>query len=91
MEWLAEVIRRTHADGDRIQPSYRRRAELKVLDVYRLLARSNCGRCGEPACPAFAAKVASGERGVQDCPVLCDPGNEERLARLEEALGQGEC
>lgn len=91
MEWLVEVMRSTHANRGRIQPSYRRRAELKLLDVYRLLPRSNCGRCGEPACLAFAAKVASGERGARDCPVLCEPGNEERLARLEEALGQGEC
>ncbi|MGR0480233.1 MAG: DUF3786 domain-containing protein [Candidatus Electronema sp. V4] len=49
------------------------------LDIYRALAKSNCGRCQLPSCLAFAAAAASGQKNLADCPLL-DAATRERLA-----------
>jgi len=58
-------------------------AELKsAVDVYKLLARTNCGECGPPTCMAFAALVHKGERPLSDCPHL-----EKPVLELYDAVG----
>lgn len=49
------------------------------LEVYRALAKNNCGRCQLPSCLAFAAAAASGQKHLADCPLL-DATARERLA-----------
>ena len=44
--------------------------QVGVLDIYRLLDRSNCGACGLKSCMAFAAAAAQGSRKLKDCPHL---------------------
>ncbi len=41
-----------------------------VLDILKLLDKSNCRKCGEPTCMAFAATVHKGEKELQSCPNL---------------------
>jgi len=40
------------------------------LEVYALLPKSNCGRCGASTCLAFAAAVIKQEKTLADCPCL---------------------
>jgi hypothetical protein len=41
-----------------------------VLDILKLLDKSNCRECGEETCLAFAAMVHKGEKELQACPNL---------------------
>jgi hypothetical protein len=41
-----------------------------VLDVYKILPHTNCGKCQLPSCLAFAAAVVAGRKKLQDCPDL---------------------
>ena len=43
-----------------------------VLDVLKLLDKSNCRKCGRPTCMAFAANVLKGEARLQECPGLTE-------------------
>lgn len=43
---------------------------LTVLDIFKLTPKTNCGKCGAPACMAFSAMVLSGLRKATDCPFL---------------------
>ena len=55
------------------------------LDIYNLLPRTNCGRCGESTCMAFATKLIDGVYELEDCPPLFeDPKYTENLAKLKE-------
>lgn len=45
---------------------------LKALDIYKMLPRTNCKKCGYPTCMAFAMKLASGKAEVSLCPDLDD-------------------
>jgi hypothetical protein len=43
-----------------------------LMDVFKLLEKSNCRKCNEKTCLAFAAAVFGGRRPLSDCPVV-DP------------------
>ncbi len=43
-----------------------------AMEVFKLLEKSNCKKCNESTCLAFAAKVFLGQRSLDQCPVL-DP------------------
>jgi len=41
-----------------------------VMQVFALLDKSNCRKCGEKTCLAFAAAVFKGEKQLSDCPTV---------------------
>jgi len=51
---------------------------MKALDVYKLLPKTNCKKCGYPTCLAFAMKLATGKAEVEACPDL-DSGTKALL------------
>jgi acetyl-CoA decarbonylase/synthase complex subunit gamma len=54
---------------------------LKGLDIFKLLPKTNCKKCGNPTCMAFAMKVAQGGITIDKCPDI----SAEALAQLSEA------
>jgi hypothetical protein len=43
---------------------------LTPLEIYKVLEKSNCGRCQLPSCLAFSAAVVAGDKKLKDCPQL---------------------
>jgi hypothetical protein len=43
---------------------------LTTIDILKLLDKSNCGKCDERTCLAFAASVFKGGKKLEDCPNL---------------------
>ncbi len=83
-EWLLEKINDTWERRDRIEPCFDSVATPGVLDILRLLPKTNCGLCGEKTCMVFASQTAKGARTPEACPAL---GGEQK-AKLEEYLGR---
>lgn len=54
---------------------------LTGLDIYKLLPKTNCAKCGVPTCLAFAMKLASGAATLDTCPDV----SEEAKAALSSA------
>nr|BBE38044.1 large subunit of Fe-S-Co protein [uncultured Treponema sp.] len=54
---------------------------LKGLDIFKLLPKTNCKKCGNPTCMAFAMKVAQGGITIDKCPDI----SADALAALSEA------
>ena len=50
------------------------------LEIYAVLAKTNCGQCGVPSCMAFAAAVLQGQKGLSACPYL-EPAAVAQLSR----------
>jgi len=55
---------------------------LTMIDILKRLDRSNCGKCGEATCTAFAALAARGQKRLRDCPRLTD----EQIALLSRTM-----
>ena len=41
-----------------------------MIDIYKKLPKTNCGKCGVPTCMAFAVKVKNAQRKISDCPYI---------------------
>jgi len=55
-----------------------------MIDILKLLDKSNCRKCGLPTCTAFAAMAARGQKPLKDCPLL----DEATIRRLGGSVVQ---
>jgi ArsR family metal-binding transcriptional regulator len=67
IEWLKEKINYCYEHRDSIQPNFERRQKLAALDIFKLLPRTNCKRCEELTCLAFAVKLCAEETDIMKC------------------------
>ncbi len=58
------------SEREAIEPCYKKLTLPNLMQIYRLLPRTNCGKCGFATCMAFAAKLREGDTGLSCCPVL---------------------
>ncbi len=54
---------------------------LTGIEIFKLLPKTNCKKCGFPTCLAFAMKVAQGQAKIEDCP----EASEEIKSKLRDA------
>ncbi len=54
---------------------------LTAIDIYKLLPKTNCGKCGVPTCLAFAMKLANKQAELAACPDV----PEDAKTQLEES------
>ena len=54
---------------------------LTGIQIFKLLPKTNCGKCGIPTCLAFAMNLAAGKAELSSCPTV----SEEAKAQLAEA------
>ncbi len=58
-----------------------------AVEIYKLLPKTNCGRCGTTSCMGFAAKLASHQASHDECPAMTKAAREELLASEKERHG----
>ncbi len=87
MEILKEIeekAKEAWENRDKIDLSKPAKASvISSLDVYNYLPKTNCKRCGELTCMAFAVKLLNGEKDIKECTPLFD---EKKYANAREAL-----
>jgi ArsR family metal-binding transcriptional regulator len=84
VEWLKREINDAWEKREEIVPSFKRAPMPQVIEILKLLPKTNCRECGEATCMVFAARVAEGAKGVEDCLPL----NEEHQKKLENYLNR---
>ena len=86
LKWLRDLINETYGKRGQIEPNYSMAAELNALDIFKLLPGTNCKKCGEPSCLAFAVKLAGREIGITKCNPLFSEEYQEKRTVLVELL-----
>ncbi|MFZ5449465.1 MAG: (Fe-S)-binding protein [Thermodesulfobacteriota bacterium] len=81
LEWLTRNINETWDRKNQIAPSFKAAPKPRVLDILRLLPKTNCGKCGAPTCMVFAVGLSTGEKVPELCPALGQE-NRERLGNI---------
>jgi ArsR family metal-binding transcriptional regulator len=74
-EMASDIVARTNAawrDRHGIKPMFTTRSRPSTMDLFKLLPRTNCGRCGYRTCLAYAAALRAGETEVSGCLPLVD-------------------
>jgi ArsR family metal-binding transcriptional regulator len=69
-----------------IEPVFRKRSTVTVMDIFRALPKTNCGVCESASCLAFAAKVFRREGCIDACKPLQE--NPEQCRELMKQLGE---
>jgi acetyl-CoA decarbonylase/synthase, CODH/ACS complex subunit gamma len=53
---------------------------LTGLEIFKLLPKTNCKKCGKPTCLAFAMQLAQKKAKLEDCPCASDEAKESLSA-----------
>lgn len=86
LERIRRAVEHTWADRHQIEPSYEIHKRPPAIEIFKRLPRTNCGRCGQPTCLAFALRLWTGEGSISLClPVFEDNGS---ASHLKEALSE---
>lgn len=72
VEWLKEEINAAWKRRDEIEPRYRGSPRIQMVELLKLLPKTNCGECGAPTCMVFATQVMEGAKDSSHCPGLED-------------------
>lgn len=84
VEWLKREINAAWEKREEIVPSYKGAPRPQLIEILKLLPKTNCRQCGEPTCMVFATRVAEGAKGIDACQPL-DPA---QRPKLEEYMGR---
>ena len=72
LEWLKREINDAWENRDKITPSYEGAPKPKILEILKLLPKTNCRECGQPTCMVFATLAAQGVKDAEDCSALTE-------------------
>lgn len=84
LKWLKRQINDIWARRSEIEPSSKPPARPGVVDVLRVLPRTNCKKCGQPTCMVFATQAIEGGKVAEDCPEL----SQDKRRELDQYLRQ---
>jgi ArsR family metal-binding transcriptional regulator len=89
MEELKQIVNDTYLNKGQIKPSYTSLSIPKPTDIYKLLPRTNCKKCGVPTCFAFAFKLTNNEVEWEQCPLLLTEEFEASRLKLLDIFHDG--
>jgi ArsR family metal-binding transcriptional regulator len=77
LEWLKKEINEAWDNRDTITPKFDGASKPQLLEIYKLLPKTNCRKCGQPTCMMFSSLAVDGIKGHDDCPSLTQAGAEK--------------
>ena len=73
IQTLIGYLNDLHENRHAITPDHSRFKPISVIDIYKILPRTNCGACGFSSCLAFAAMLSRARVHPEQCPDLGPP------------------
>jgi len=77
--WLHREINDTWEQRHEIESSTTSAKQPALIEVLKLLPKTNCRECHEPTCMVFASRVGEGVKDANDCSEIT-PENKEKLS-----------
>jgi ArsR family metal-binding transcriptional regulator len=84
VQWLKREINEAWAKRDQIVPSTKAAPRPQLIEILKLLPKTNCKACGEPTCMVFATRLAECAKGID----ACEPLAYEQRLKLEAYLSR---
>ncbi len=84
-EEVVGMVNRVWTERERMEPSLKKLKRPAVYDIFKLLPRTNCKKCGCATCLVFATDLRAGKVKLEQCAPLCQPdrsGERDRVAGL---------
>jgi DNA-binding CsgD family transcriptional regulator/ArsR family metal-binding transcriptional regulator len=84
---LVRFLTEIRAKGHEITPKYALAQRASVLDILKLLPKTNCRECGLPSCLAFAAMLSVQRTSPNRCPYMVPPIGRQALYPVYDQQG----
>jgi DNA-binding CsgD family transcriptional regulator/ArsR family metal-binding transcriptional regulator len=88
LERLLAFLNDLNRRRDSLVPNYKIWNPVPVLDIFRILPRTNCRQCGYSSCLAFAAALSKQQTGPDCCPGLQRPLTQQLVYPVVDKQGQ---
>ena len=88
LERLLVFLNDLHRRREALEPNHKKWKPVGVLDIFRLLPRTNCQTCGFATCLAFAAALSQQRVSTSACPALARPMSEQAVYPVLDEQGQ---
>ena len=82
--WLQREINGAWEARQTIEPSVTGAIQPSLMEILKLLPKTNCRQCAQPTCMVFAVRVMEGAKDGNDCPALADDKREKLSAYLAQ-------
>ena len=69
-----------------ISPEVKQRKLPTVMDIYKLLPKSNCKECGYSTCMGYAADLRTGKTKLSQCPNVSEENRDSLLHLVDESV-----
>jgi len=86
LSWLKDLINETWEKRDTITPNYEKKQKPTVPQFYSWLPKTNCKKCGEASCFAFATLILQGKQKIENCGPLFTPEYNDTRETITEVL-----
>ncbi|MGC8805412.1 MAG: (Fe-S)-binding protein, partial [Candidatus Ratteibacteria bacterium] len=86
LKWIIEKINYCKNNLSKIIPNFERRMALQPVHIYKLLLQTNCKKCGENSCLAFAVKLVDEQINIALCKDLFFPAFDEKRKMIFDLL-----
>ena len=86
-DWLKDLINDIYNRKKDIIPIHERRSRPGPIAIYKLLPKTNCKKCGELTCLAFATRLNAQETDLKLCIDLFTDKYSEEKDKMLELLG----
>lgn len=86
IEWVKDLLNDIEARKNSIIPCNEFLKCPAPTEIFKLLPKTNCGKCGERSCMAFAGKLSRVNAELDQCVAMFSEENCEKLKILQELL-----
>ncbi len=86
LDWVKDLLNGIDSRKNEITPCYDFIKYPAPTELYKLLPKTNCGRCGERSCMAFAGKLSRMNAELEQCGPMFDDVNAKNLIVIRELL-----
>lgn len=76
---LIDFLNDIHSQKKNIRPNYDQIKQVPIVDILKILPKTNCQKCGYLTCMAFAAAIIKGKVSADKCPNIVSPINENAV------------
>lgn len=84
---LIDFLNDMEAQKKNIRPNYDQIKPIPIIDILKILPKTNCRKCGYLTCMAFAAAIMKGKSGIDKCPGLALPISENAVYPVFDDTG----
>ncbi|MTI69422.1 MAG: Fe-S cluster protein [Firmicutes bacterium] len=86
IDYIKDLINKTYNEKENIEPLYKMRSKPTAIEIYNYLPKTNCKKCGEATCLAFATKLLIGQQDIKKCKPLYSDKYKDNLNVIEKHL-----